>query len=146
MRWTKIFKICTATKIKNAFISSTKQRLYLMVNPFNHFSWAIKCLPTARNNSFHLGSDLGAQMETIVSLVRWSFMAVQFGTPFVSFSKNLWELQRLSFTPTLLYRTGVVHNVNLQSIFFTKSIKVGTKKCLLFGVCPKLTAYSPMPI
>ena len=30
--------------------------------------------------------------------------------------------------------------------FLTKSIKVGTKKCLLFGVCPKLTAYSPMPI
>ena len=26
--------------------------------------------------------------------------------------------------------------------FLTKSIKVGTKKCLLFGVCPKLTAYN----
>ena len=24
--------------------------------------------------------------------------------------------------------------------FLTKSIKVGTEKCLLFGVCPKLTA------
>jgi len=26
--------------------------------------------------------------------------------------------------------------------FLTKSIKVGTEKCLLFGVCPKLTAYN----
>ena len=26
--------------------------------------------------------------------------------------------------------------------FLTKSIKVGTKKCLLFGECPKLTAYT----
>ena len=26
--------------------------------------------------------------------------------------------------------------------FLTKSIKVGTEKCLLFGVCPKLTAYT----
>ena len=29
-----------------------------------------KVLTTARNNSFHLGSDLGAQMAAIVSLVR----------------------------------------------------------------------------
>ena len=50
-------------------------------------------------------------------------------------------MQSFAFTSTLLYRTEVVHNVNLQSFFLTKQIKVGTEKCLLLGVGHKLTAY-----
>jgi transposase len=36
---------------------------------------AVRCLPTARNNSFHFGSDLGAQMvatyHSIISMVKF---------------------------------------------------------------------------
>lgn len=41
---------------------------------------------------------------------------------------------------TLLYRTRIVLNVKNQSKL-NKSVKVGTVKCLLFGICSYLTAY-----
>ena len=51
---------------------------------------AVRCMTTARNNSFHFGSDLGAQMSatyhSIISTVK--FMAALYGATLVNFSQK----------------------------------------------------------
>lgn len=100
------------------------------------------CLPTARNNSFHFESDLGAQMaatyHSIISTVKLH-------------GSSVWSDIDRFFKKSLRVAGVILHSYPLVSDwnspqceftidFFTKSIKVGTEKCLLFGVCPKLTA------
>lgn len=46
---------------------------------------------------------------------------------------------RLMVARLKIVRKNLYNQITIE--FLTKSIKVGTKKCLLSGVCPKLTAY-----
>ena len=67
-------------------------------------------------------------------------MAVQFGTTLVNISKKSLRGAGIILHSYPLVSDWSSPQCEFTIEFLTKSIKVDTEKCLLSGVCPKLTA------